>query len=71
LICQGFAVSDKKPPAKNLPIFRGGLPFGLGERLNGIQEVMGSIPTVSIEKSLQKLFSFCVNLQLFTGGLAK
>jgi len=47
LIYQVFAVSDKKTTVKNLSIFWGGLPCTLGERLNGIQEVSGSIPLIS------------------------
>jgi len=47
LIYQAFAVSGKKTTFKNLSIFRGGLPYTLGERLNGIQEVSGSIPLIS------------------------
>ena len=39
--------SNQKPPVKNLSVFRGGLLHDLGERLNGIQEVDGSIPLVS------------------------
>ena len=47
LMHQAFAVSDKKTTVKNLSILVGGFLHVVSERLNGIQEVSGSIPLIS------------------------
>ncbi len=60
---------------------RGAFFGGLGERLNGIQEVMGSIPTVSTKNDLFQqvvfyslhfyLASFVLSLIVVSGGQIK
>ena len=62
LICQVFAIPIKKTTVKNLSIFWGGSPDNLGERLNGIQEVIGSIPTVSTKSRNSRGFCFLNSL---------
>jgi len=52
---QAFPAFVKKNHPQKFLILWGGLPYKLGERLNGIQEVVGSIPIVSTKDSLKSL----------------
>ena len=46
---------QKQNQRSRIPIFWGAKPHCLGERLNGIQEVSGSIPLISTRKTLKTI----------------
>ena len=58
LIYKEYSGIKQKTTLKNPVIFWGGLLYIVGERLNGIQEVSGSIPLISTKSKALKTLCF-------------
>ena len=65
MVCPSCEQAAADPPERN--VARGMREYGLGERLNGIQEVSGSIPLIStISWEVKRKSSFWKRNELFS-----